>query len=366
MNNNRYWTLYRAAFKLIPLSDYEVDSIHALYKTEGREAIFSKAKMKKIIPGVAKLLVKLDIDKDYWQPIYDSFLERNKRVISYLDSFYEVLEKSGITKIAVVENFGALLYANTDLAVFGSGDSDNFGDRSDKDSIDKALINAGYRIDDIKSGSLLVSTSIRREDTDKDNFYISINWDVTNRVNLPCFTSRSDFMNWDACNYYKGTHIRLPSPEALMYICLLHISVHGFCKSPDIRLYYDVANVASRPIDWSKIIKWAEYDDNCLRIAIATALANRMLGVSIPKEVMSLGNAYRRERLLRQVSRSGGSVLRDFPNRFTSLLIDICSNDNGINSGLKYVLFPPKEWIKKKYGEGFGGRVKHIVNLFLR
>ena len=363
MNEMHYWILYRAAFKLIPLTQEEITDIRALYAKEGRENVYAHAKKKKIIPGIAYLLTKLDLDADYWKHISDSFRERNERVITYLDCFYETMTKAGITHIAVVENFGALLHAQTDLALFGSGDTDNFGDRAEQEHIYQILTKEGYQLEDTKAGFLLISTEVHLKDTNIDNYHFGINWDVTNRVNLPCLTSKSDFFDWQDCTYYKSTHIRLPSPEALMYVCLMHIAVHGFCKAPDIRLYFDIANVASKPLDWSKIVKWAIRDENCLRIATATTLTNRLLGVSIPEEVMNLGNPRRRERLLRHVSIPEQNALKDFPSRFTSFFIDVLSCDKGVFSGLKYVFFPPRNWVIAKYGSATLGRIKHILNL---
>lgn len=363
MDRTEYWTLYRAAFKHVALSEHETNVISQLYKEEGREKIFAHAKKKKIIPGCASLFTKLNIDKKYWKPIADSYRERNEKIVKCLDTVYQTLTNSGATRVAVVENFGALLYSEQDLAMFGSGDADNFADINQKDAIDKTFKNLGFQISENKAGSLLVSSVYRNEDFFPDGFYFGINWDVTNRLNLPCLTSKSEFARWEEVSLYKDTAIRLPSAETLMYICLMHVSVHGFCKSPDIRLYYDIANVAAKPLNWNQIKRWAEFDNNCLRISTAATLANTMLGVDVPDEILTLGNDRRRKRLLNLVSDKDHIILNDFPNKLTALGIDVFSCDSGILEGLGYVFFPDSEWVRKKYGSLMAGRVKHILAL---
>lgn len=363
MNETRYWVLYRAAFKRISLTANEIEEIKMLYRDEGREKIQAHAAKKKIIPAVAYLLVKIGVDIEYWKQISDSFRARNQRVVCYLDDFYKALDNAGVDRIAVVENFGALLYAEADLALFGSGDSDNYGDKNIREQIVTALTSAGYRVSDITSGNLFIASEIFHKDTDVDNYHFGINWDVTNRTKLPCLTSKSDFLNWKACTFYKDTHIRIPPAEALMYICLMHIAVHGFCRTPDIRLYVDIANMASKPLDWSEIEKWAKKDGNCLRVSVASTLANRFLGVNIPDEIMRLGNPRRRERLINLVSDPNKNILRDFPSRTKGILIDIESCDGGVIEGMRYVFFPPSQWLREKYGSSVIGWVKHLRNL---
>jgi len=363
MNNAEYWLLYRAAFKLEDPTEEEYLRIEKLYQAEGRDEIYSRAKRKKIIHAVACLLSKLNIDKEYWQPIANSYRERNEAVVSCLDSVYHSLNTAGVEKMGVVENFGALLCGESDLAMFGSGDADNYADISEKEKIYEVMKQQGYEIVESKAGNILVSTAFKNCPDLPDCFYFSINWDLTNRVNLPGFTCKKPFIQWDQSTFYRDTSIRIPPIEALMYICLLHIAVHGFCKAPDIRLYYDIASVAKREIDWSKIEEWAIRDQHQTRIAVATMLSNRLLNVSIPDQIMNLGKPQQRDKLLQIVSDAKENRLKDFPNKLTSLQIDIDSCDGGIASGLKYVFFPDSDWIKRKYGSVLVGHIRHLIDL---
>lgn len=357
-----YWKIYRAAYQHAELTDDQIQDIVALYRRDGKEAIFKAAKVKKLIPAVSALFCKIGLDLDYWNPIVNSYRERNSRVIKCLDEMYRLLAANGIENIVVVENFGALLSSAQDVAMFGSGDVDEYALPEEREKIYLVLKKNGYRIGEVKSGNLIVSSNIRK-DTFPDGFYFGINWDVTNRVNLPSFTANGDFIGWDRCRYYKKTAIRLPSPEGQMYVCLMHIAVHGFCKAPDIRLYYDIANAAECKVDWNLILKWAERDGNSVKIAIAAYLAYKLLNVDIPDIVFSVKNKKQFQRLLRVVYDSKWEKLYDFPSKWKCLLIDIYSDDCGALAGLKNILFPNKDWVKGRYGSIICGRIKHFFSL---
>ena len=359
---NRYWILYKAAFKHIELTDYEKTAIAELYADEGRAKITERAAKKKILPAAAMLMCKLGIDESYWRPIADEYRTRNERVVKCLDDLYSELRASGVTKMGVVENFGALLVSGQDLAMFGSGDVDNYADISEKDKIDNVFSKLGYIYEERYAGNILISTSYKNESVLPTGFYFGINWDVTCRLNLPCLTAKGPFVDWSNSRTYKNTNILIPPPEALMYICMLHIAVHGFCKAPDIRLYYDIANAAVG-MDWSLIEKWAERDEMRVRISTAAFLSKSLLGVEIPDKILNLGSSRPRAALLRIVYNSKSNSLKDFPNRFNILRIDSLSDDKGGLHGFFRILFPDSEWVKRKYGSKMLGRFLHLKSL---
>ncbi len=363
MNNKEYWILYRTAFKADEPTKKEMSVIKKLYETEGREKIYEKVKRKKIIPAAAALFKKLGLDVGFWAPISDGFRERNIKVAGRLNDIYSALENTGVGKIVVVENFGALLHAEEDLCMFGSGDVDNYADISEKERIYETLRSEGFDIEEEYAGNILISTAFKNGSDMPENFYFSVNWDMTNRVNLPCLTAKAPFVDWSRTTYYKETRIRLPRAEELMYICLMHIAVHGFCKSPDIRLFYDVVNASKKGINWEEIVSWAKRDSNEVRVAVGMILSKRLLGVDIPENMLCFANEKRINRLLSLVSNKEENSLMDFPKRIRRFLIDVYSCDNGIAEGIKYIFFPDKDWIKDKYGSVFRGRIKHIVDL---
>ena len=363
-SNPELWYIYRAAYSHMPLNETQVDAIKGIYSCYGRDVIIEAVKKKKLIPAVAALMCRLDIEADFWRSYVEYYDQRNRQVIKCLDEMYRLLSDNDITKIVVVENFGALLASTQALSMFGSGDLDQYADPSERERIYKVLRNNGYTVEEVRVGNICISSSIRKANSFPEGFCFGINWDITNRVNLPSFTTRGDFIDWDRCMFYKDTSIRLPSPEGLMYVCLMHIAVHGFCKAPDIRLYYDIANAAQQTIDWNLLIQFAERDENEVKIAVAAYLAYKLLGVDIPSHVFDIGNKRQKQKLLEIVYDEKENMLKDFPSRTTRVLIDVFSDERGSIQGLFRIFFPKYIWIKEKYGAGVLGYVKHLLSMF--
>ena len=361
--DSRYWLIYREAYRHGEASPENREAIYRLYMTEGRDRIVEAVKRKKLAAAVSKLFVDLEIDKEYWQPQVQSYRNRNLEVVAAADEMYGLLERNGITHLAIVENFGALLSSRQDICMFNSGDIDQYGDIEAKDEIYGVLRDSGYTIGEVYAGKLLISSSIRHDKRFPGNFYFGINWDLTTRVNLPCISSNGPVIDWEQCLRYQDTHIRLPHAEALMYLCMMHIAVHGFCKAPDIRLYYDVANVADNRIDWSILVNWAKRDQNTVRLSTAAALSNRLLDVDIPGEVMALGNRNQVEKLMAVVYDESKNKLNDYPSAKQRILIDIYSHDGGAYQGIRSILFPDRGWRKSKYGSVMIGEFKHLKSL---
>lgn len=358
-----YWKIYRAAYTKTQISDETKAAIKELYHLEGREQLEEAAKKKKLVPAVAYLFESLGLDADYWKEITEKYRKRNQQVIEALDKMYSLLRENGIEKIAVVENFGALLASSSDICLFGSGDIDEYADPGEQPHIYDVLKKHNYELSEVYAGSKRISTSIVNKETMPEGFHFGINWDVTCRTNLPCFTSKGEFLDWKSCRYYKDTNIRLPSPESLMYVCLMHVAVHGFCKAPDIRLYFDIANAAENGLDWMKIEEMARRDDNCVKIAMAAYLSKKLLGVEVPDHIIGMGNIKQFNRLKKTVYQEENNILNDFPNILSRLLIEIYSNDHGAFSGIRSILFPEEDWIVKKYGSLAAGRIKHLLSL---
>ncbi|NBK98441.1 MAG: hypothetical protein EOM50_10535 [Erysipelotrichia bacterium] len=363
MEGKNFWILYRAAFKHISLNLNEIDIILALYENVGRENILSVAKKKKILPAIASLMVRLKIEEEYWNKYIVQFRARNQKILACLDSVYSSLYSAGVTRMVVIENFGALLSSGQDLSMFGSGDVDNYADLSQKEIIYDVFKNLGFTIHEIKAGSILISSSFRKEGFLPEKIYFSINWDITCRINLPCLTSTIPIIDWNNLISYKGTAIRLPPIESLMYICMLHVGVHGYSRAPDIRLYYDIANVERSFLDWSLIMDWANKDGNSTRIAIVGYLSKQLLGVNIPEYIVSMGNSAQKRRLLNLVYDQTNNRLKTLPNRLTTLGIDVFSNDNGALEGLRNIIFPDRIWLYQRYGITWKSNFRHIAQL---
>ena len=357
-----YWHLYRAAFTHKPLSDERISKIKEIYEANGKEQIFEAAKKRKVLPGIANLMCKLELDREFWAEQLAFYTQRNSKVIACLDEMSRLLADNGVDKIAVVENFGALLASGKDISVFGSGDVDEYADPQQREKLYEVLQANGYKLRESRAGNILISTRIDKE-TFPEGFHFGINWDVTNRRNLPRYSAKGDFIDWDRAMYYKDTGVRLPSPEGLMYVCLMHISVHGFCREPDIRLYYDIANAAQQPIDWQTIVRWAKRDNHCVKIATAAYLASKLVDVDIPDYVLEIGNPKQKKKLLRGVYDEKENKLNESPSPKQRILTEIRSHDKSGFRGLMAVSFPPYKWIKGKYKMGIFGYLKHPFKL---
>ena len=62
-------TLHRGSIQAYCLSAQEIAEISDLYQNFGREKILLNATKKKIVPAIAALMVKLEIDKSFWESI---------------------------------------------------------------------------------------------------------------------------------------------------------------------------------------------------------------------------------------------------------------------------------------------------------
>ncbi len=263
-----YNTLTNAAFKYCELSETEKSAISSLYQSEGRQRIFAFAKNKKILPFTAVLLAGLGFDEQFWETIAEEYRQRNEIIITRLDSLFVKFSQAGIKKVFVNENFGALLSADADKALFASGDVDMYADIAHKAAIYLVFEQLGYTKKERYTNKKLITTTFYNDSVLPANFYFGVNWYPLSRLKLPCFINADDFVEWDSLNTYKNSAIKMPDIDALMYICLLHISLHSFSRAPDLRLYIDVNNMSKLPVDWDKILFFAQRDKTMARVLV--------------------------------------------------------------------------------------------------
>lgn len=352
MVDTRYNTLYRCAFSKHTPSEEELRTIKELYLAEGSDKIFETIKKRKFVPFVANLLMELGYEVGRWKEVRDSYADRNAKVIEGLDGFFTALDKYGTDRVVVVENFGAFLSAGADpLWGFASGDIDLYGDVNQKDEIYKAATKAGFKFEERYTGKNLISTSFRHNTALPENFYIDIGWYPTARLKIPFLDYQEEAVDWSHTRSFNNTRIRLPDNESLLYICMLHISVHNFSREPDIRLYIDILNcVEGRTIAWNKIIKWAERDGYKNRIATVGYLAHRLVGCCIPDSIIQLCENANHERLLHYIYDDKENALISKPGTIDSLKIEMYANDVNPITGLCEILFPSKRWLQMSYG----------------
>ena len=367
---NTYNILANAAFKYCKLSLEEKDTIIDLYKGDDQQSIYEFAKKKKILPFVAVLLSRLELDKAFWDDIAIKYRKRNEAIIGFLDTIFNKLSENGVKKVFVTENFGALLASDADKALFASGDVDMYADVAQKEEIYKSFEQLGYTIKELYSYKKLINTSFYNDDILSGEFHFAVAWNPLLRTKLPCFVDADDFVEWDKLWKYKDTAIKLPNIDALMYICLLHISLHSFSRAPDIRLYIDINNVSKLPINWEKIIGFAKRDNTMVRVLTACILAKKLLSVDVPEFEINYRAQYERSisRLLRIVYDEKNNCLLYEPRGIKILKIEALVDNGDPFFGFMKILFPNRKWVKEFYVGDKGSLIvaylKHIKNLF--
>lgn len=345
----------------IGLDKQEEERIKTIYGEYGKEEIYEFAKKKKILPFAANAFVNYKIEEEFWGEILNIYRERNKSILLYLDKVYKTLLEAGVRKMFVSENFAALLSANSDLALFASGDIDNYADPDEKEKIYRAFECLGCRRKERFSGKHQIAAEFFPHDAESlpEGFYISVDFYPLARLKLPCFVNADDFVEWDGLYTYGNTHIVLPPINALTYICMLHISLHSFSRAPDIRLYIDLLNLSKLQINFTKVQSWAIRDKTQTRLAVATELSNYLMKTSFPEDIIH--NSKQKEKVEMLVYDKRKEDLRYEPNSLDVLRIEINCDDDSAMHGLFQILFPDTEWMKKVYGSS--GLIAHILHI---
>lgn len=353
------------------INDAAKASILKLYAKEGYDSLFNFARERKILPFVANLFVNLGIDVEPWGQILNEYRTRNENVIKQLDLAFTELDNRSVRKIAVKENFAALLMAGVDVALFASGDVDIFADISERDEIYTAFESLGFYKKERFSHNKIINTDFYNPDVLPEKFCFSVSWSPFTRLKLPSLSEADSFVDWKNLWIYDKTAIRLPDADALMYICLLHISLHSFSRAPDIRLYFDILNMSKVSINWGKVLCFAENDETEVRLLTSVVLANKLMGVDIPEEILekrySKKNKRNIDKILKLVYNEENNSLWYEPRGTRLLLIEALSEGKSVFVGLLRMLFPQREWVKETY-LGDGGSVplayfKHFRNL---
>lgn len=346
------------------LSEEEKAFVKKVYSEVGRDEIYKLVTKKKIIPFTAKTLSSLGCDPDFWNDIFRKFIDRNAAILAFLNEAYMALEANGVKKMFVSENFGALLSSNSDIGLFSSGDIDNYADYSEKEKIYTAMKSIGCEIKERYAVKNHIASEFLPGEARglPEGFYLSVDFYPLARLKLPCFIKADDFVNWNKIYHYGETKINLPPPEALMYICLLHISLHSFCRAPDIRLYTDLYNMAKLDINYASIAGWCKDDKTKVRAAVSASVSNMLVKTTIPAIVSDAGR--RSERLVKSVYDSKEKCLKAEPAKLKIMKIDMMCDDGSDLKGLSEMLFPNKLWMTKTYGNyGLTPILKHMINL---
>ncbi len=335
------------AFQVNPLTEKTRQYIIDGYSQENKEELIRVATKKKVLPVVGRMMMELGTDVELWEAHYKYFKERNTRVTELLADIFAAFNVSGITRICAFENYGAMLAAGTDIALYSSGDVDLYAEADQKEAIIRIMDTFGYKPTMNEINQRNIMTEFLRED---GIIRVNVAWKPLRRFSLPFKAQTGKYFHWNEMGYYKDTAIRLPSPETLLYLCFLRIAVHGYSRSPDIRLYIDTFNASYNNPDWNQVVEWAKRDRVYTKFATVAAIAHDLIGLDVPEAVLrhTKDDKYS-QRILSLTYDFERHTLKYDPSGFSLLKVEAASDNRSAAGEIVNMLFPPKAWVKEYY-----------------
>lgn len=290
------------------------------------------------MPFVAKAMIENGCDILFWKPILNSYQKRNNQIVKALDYLFHIAEDTGIRHLFVSENFAALLATGTDIGLFASSDVDLVADVEEAPLIKNIFQKLGYICKNHCKNSneeIFISYYSNGEILPKD-FVFNVNWSLFPRKYLPEIVSTQKVVDFRTLQNIKDTKIKVPSTSSLLYICLLHISLHSFCRKPGIRLYCDIVNMQKicSVENWKEVMAFAAKDELLRRVITAT-LVSKHLGIARIPQNMFARDLHCRLLLLLVCKKNG---IRD--NATKALLvrsIELLCDDKGIVHALQSI-----------------------------
>lgn len=353
------------SFRCNTLSDEEKEKIVSNYIDENVLELKKIAEKKKVLPVVGKLMISLGLELKYWQTQYDYFLNRNNSIVSLLTEIFQKFALHGIRRICVYENFGALLSAGSDIALYSSGDVDLYADVQDKVLITQVLSKFSYFPTKDDNDARDICT----EYLNKENGIIRINvaWKPLIRYSIPIGIDAKKYFCWEQMGYYKDTLIRLPSPNTLLYMCFLRIAIHGYSRSPDIRLYIDTYNSTVNNPNWEEVLSYAKNDGVVTKFVTVAAIAQDLIGISVPKRVIEISkNDPNSKRILDITYDFKKHTLVYDPSGLKLLKVEAASDQRSVLAEVFCMLFPPRKWLEEYYMDKGGPWYSKYFNYYNR
>ena len=352
------------AFRVTPLTEEEKLYVINNYSLENAANLKETLTTKKVRPVVGKMMLGLGVDVEYWEKEYNFFLNRNKAVIEEIDRVFGELQKNGVSKIFAYENFGALLSSGTDVALYTSGDVDLYADIDQKDKIVEIMGTLGYKpTQDIYHERNIMTEFLKEGGVIR----VNVDWIIIRRMMFPINVSLDGVLDWNILRLYGDTNIQIPSKEALLYLCLLRIAVHGFSRSPDVRLYIDIQNCACVNPDWDQMIKWAKRDNMLTKVVAVAYIAHHLNGVTVPESVLRMAEEDRfAQIIIEKCYDSKNRTLRYDPAGMELFRVEAASDNRSLAGEIFAMLFPPKKWLEAFYQKDGDACYKKYVNYYKR
>jgi hypothetical protein len=315
----------------------EKNNIKSFYADQGFDKVKTAITDNQIVPFSAHIFMTLDCDQEYWHKVHSSFIERNIKIISLLDSVFTKMREYECKSLTLTENFAVVLSSNSCIGCFSSGDVDLSADINDMNKIVSGLDDLGfYSKQQPKSIGEYSGQSMQfyNGSVIDNGFWINVIWKPVTRAFLIQDKYDTRLANDRlAAKLVPNTQIRVLNDTSLMYFCALHIAAgHYYTLTPGLRLYVDIDRLARGcNIDWDDILKWAEEDNAGIRIAVIMYLSCKVFKTPIPKKVYekALKNN-RNANFIRYLYNSETNQIQEKSSKLRRLYVELASDDKSL------------------------------------
>ena len=352
--------------------DGVVNEIRERY-LEIRNQLIDNAKKNKMMPFIAKMLLDAGIDSTYWNDVLKEYRLRNSNAKAELIAILECLGQNGICAYPI-ENFASLILTGADLAMFASGDIDVYVQSREYERVNIIMQGLGYFAE---SRSEICGDFYRKPGVE---IGFNMMWTWQARENCPMETKlEQNNLGVNAGIAYWGIDgIEVGfgfiggggyiGADELMYMCLVHSSVHYYAAKPGLRLYYDICLLGKQNINWNQVYRYAEADGYLNRVAASAYFACERVHAVVPEEFYSsiIGTDRRAKRLVDFINKmwEANTLYADF-TIIHKIFIESFSNDECVVKTIYKMLFPNRLWINRKYhGDSYlKNWLKHVACL---
>ena len=327
-----------------------------------------------MMPFIAKMLLDAGIDSTYWNDVLKEYRLRNSNAKAELIAILECLGQNGICAYPI-ENFASLLLTGADLAMFASGDIDIYVQSREYERVNIIMQGLGYFAE---SRSEICGDFYRKPGVE---IGFNMMWTWQARENCPMETKleqnnlgvNAEIADWVIDGIEVGLGIMGDGEwgigaDELMYMCLVHSSVHYYAAKPGLRLYYDICLLGKQNINWNQVYRYAEADGYLNRVAASAYFACERVHAVVPEEFYSsiIGTDRRAKRLVDFINKKweANTLYADF-TIIHKIFIESFSNDECVVKTIYKMLFPNRLWINRKYhGDSYlKNWLKHVACL---
>jgi len=333
------------------LSDKDLETLKIIYDKLGRKTMIDLAVKEKIVPFVAYTMSKTNIEKSFWQKKYNYFRDRNTKIVKLLDAIFKEMTNKNIP-IFLYENFGSLLLSGENIGLFCSGDVDLCSSLEYKEEVMKVFNSFDYFPKIRKYESLNVWTEFCNTNKSND-IWITVQWTPLAEKVFPVAPDINSNIFFKNIFTIDNSNIQVLSETYLLFLCLLHTSVHKYTCSPGMKLNVDIDRlVILGKIKWERIISLSIKYNVKRRIALSLMLAYDFLNTPIPKKIISeLGGGQFLTRVIYRylVGNSFLATEGNELNRFKTLYLAVLLPHSGVLNGFFKVFFPDRRWLVKIY-----------------